>query len=815
MLEIRNITKNYKLNNGIVTALKGINISFRQNEFVSVLGPSGCGKTTLLNIIGGLDRYTNGDLLINGRSTKDYKDSDWDFYRNKTIGFVFQSYNLITHLSVLKNVEMALTLAGISKSERKARAIEALKKMGLESQVHKKPTQLSGGQMQRVAIARALVNNPQIILADEPTGALDSESGLQVMKLLKKVAEDRLVIMVTHNAELASKYSTRIIKLDDGQVVNDSHSYEYQPPIVVPTGAMPKRLIKKKKQKVSMSLLTAFSLSFHNLMNKKGRTFLTAFAGSIGIIGIALILALSVGVSSFIAGTERSSLSVYPIIISESSLSLDSLAAFLELPTTDKEKFPDTEEITTRKVIGGLLNNLGDMFATNDLEEVKGYLDQNFDEDLGYIKYSYSTQFNIYCNYLQREEYVKVNPFTDTLADSFKDLLTNVEGYLNMFTLWDELLDNEVLLRQQYELLGDSRWPSSKEEVIVVVDEYNQLNDYALFSLGLIAPNDLVKALGGSEIVTNKQFTVDELLNLRYRIMTNSDYYSFDEDAGTWLQSNMGRSDINFVESNSLELEVVGVVRPKKGATVSSLFGVVGYTNALTEYMVEHANTSSVVEAQMASPKKSIFSGASISSSEYIEILEDMGVADINKPSTIRIYANSFAKKDQITDFLGEYRELTGKKIGYTDTLGLLMSYIKTITNTVTYVLIGFSSISLVVSSIMIAIIIYTSVLERRKEIGVLRSIGAKKVDITNVFLAESGIIGLSSGFLGILTTILIAVPANLILKSLLKVSGLVSVVWWHSLILIGLSFVLSVIAGFIPAQIAANKDPVEALRNE
>lgn len=815
MLQLRNVTKNYKLNNGIVTALKGLNVAFRHNEFVSVLGPSGCGKTTLLNIIGGLDRYTNGDLLINGRSTKDYKDSDWDFYRNKTIGFVFQSYNLIAHLSVLKNVEMALTLAGISKSERKSRAIEALKKMDLESQIYKKPNQLSGGQMQRVSIARALVNNPQIILADEPTGALDSESGLQVMKLLKKVAEDRLVIMVTHNAELANKYSTRIIKLNDGEIVDDSHPYQYQPPIVVPTGAMPKRLIKRKKQKVSMSLFTAFSLSFHNLMNKKGRTFLTAFAGSIGIIGIALILALSVGVSSFIAGNERNSLSVYPIIISENSISLESLASFLEIPSSESEKFPNSEQITTRKVIGGLLNNLGDMFATNDLEKVKQYLDQNFEEDLGYIKYSYSTQFNIYSNYLQREEYVKVNPFTDTLADNFKDLIANFEGYLNMFSLWDELLDNDVLLKQQYELLGSSRWPTAKEEVIVVVDEYNQLNDYSLFSLGLIAPSDLLMALSGNEIVTNKQYTVDELLNLKYKIMTNADYYSYDQEADMWLQSNIGRADKAFVDGNSLELEVVGVVRPKKGATVSSLFGVVGYTRELTEYMVEHANNSPVVEAQMASPKKNIVSGARINSNEYISLLEEMGLADINKPSSIRIYANSFAKKDKITDFLGAYKEQTGKKIGYTDTLGLLMSYIKTVTNTVTYVLIGFSSISLIVSSIMIAIIIYTSVLERRKEIGVLRSIGAKKIDITNVFLAESGIIGLASGLLGIFATVMIAIPANLILKSLLRVSGLVSVVWWHALILVSLSLILSIIAGFIPAQIAANKDPVEALRNE
>lgn len=816
MLELRNVTKNYKLNNGMVTALKGVNVSFRKCEFVSVLGASGCGKTTLLNIIGGLDRYTNGDLLINGRSTKEYKDSDWDFYRNQTIGFVFQSYNLIAHLSVLKNVEMALTLAGISKSERKIRAVEALKKVDLESQIHKKPNQLSGGQMQRVAIARALVNNPQIILADEPTGALDAESGLQVMKLLKKVAEDRLVIMVTHNGDLANKYSTRIINLDDGEIINDSMPFTYIPPIIVCCKETKKaKKAKKKTKKVSMSLVTAFSLSFHNLLNKKGRTLLTAFAGSIGIIGIALILALSVGVSSFISGTEKSSLSVYPIVISKTNVSLDALSSFLTYPTSDKPKYPNSEEITTRKVIGGLLNNLAGMFSSNDLEEVKKYLDEDFNEDFGYIKYTYSTPFNIYCNHLQAEEYIKVNPFTDTLADSFKDILKNFETYINMFSLWDELLDNDALLKQQYELLGASHWPTSKEEVIVVVDEYNQLNDYALFSLGLIPPSDLLKALSGSEIVTSKQFTVEELLNLEYRIMTNADYYNFDEVSQSWNQNSLTRSDIEFVNNNALKLKVVGVVRPKKGATVSSIAGVVGYTKELTEYMVNHANDSEVVLAQMASPKKNIITGQSLKSADYIELLEELGVADINKPSNIRIYANSFAKKDKITDFLNDYKEKTGKKIGYTDTLGLLMTYIKTVTNTVTYVLVGFSAISLVVSSIMIAIIIYTSVLERRKEIGVLRSIGAKKVDITNVFLAESGILGLSSGLLGILVTILVAVPANLILNATIKVTGLVTVVWYHALILIGLSVVLSMVAGFIPSQIAANKDPVTALRNE
>lgn len=816
MLELKNVTKNYKLNNGIVTALKGINITFRKSEFVSILGASGCGKTTLLNIVGGLDRYTNGDLLINGRSTKEYKDSDWDFYRNKTIGFVFQSYNLISHLSVLKNVEIALTLAGISKSERKQRAIEALKKVDLASQIHKKPNQLSGGQMQRVAIARALINNPQIILADEPTGALDSESGLQVMELLSKVAEDRLVIMVTHNSDLATKYSTRIVKLSDGEIIDDSMPYAYEPPLIVNSCNVPKKLIKNKvKNKVSMSPFTALSLSFHNLMSKKGRTFLTAFAGSIGIIGIALILALSVGVSSFIAGTERSSLSVYPIIVGKNNISLDSLTSMLSYQATELEEYPDSEEITTRKVIGGVLNNLAGMFTTNDLEAVKSYLDEGFDEDWGYIKYDYSAQFNIYCDYLGEEDYIKINPYTDSLKDSLKEIVKSFESYINMLSLWDELINNEVILHQQYELLGNSKWPTSKEEVIIVIDQYNQLSDYALFGLGLLSPNDLLKAMAGSEIATSRKFSVDELLSLQYRIMANSDYYHFDEDSSVWQKESFARSDKAFVDANSLNLKVVGVVRPKKGSSVSSITGVIGYTHELTEYIINKAKDSEVVNAQIESPKKNIITNATIKTDEYQAILAEMGLADLSKPSMIRIYANSFAKKELITDYLDSHKELKGKRITYTDTLGLLMSYINTVTKTVTYVLIGFSSISLIVSSIMIAIIIYTSVLERRKEIGILRSIGAKKIDITNVFLAESGIIGLSSGILGMLVTILIAVPANLILKSVLSVGGLVTVVWWHALILVGLSVVLSMISGFIPSRIAAKKDPVSALRTE
>ncbi len=815
MLQLKNVTKNYKLNNGIVTALKGINITFRKNEFVSILGASGCGKTTLLNIVGGLDRYTNGDLLINGRSTKEYKDSDWDFYRNQTIGFVFQSYNLISHLSVLKNVEIALTLAGISKSERKQRAIEALKKVDLGAHVHKKPNQLSGGQMQRVAIARALINNPQIILADEPTGALDSESGLQVMELLKKVAEDRLVIMVTHNSDLANQYSTRIVKLSDGEITDDTMPYSYEPPVVVNTCNVPKRLIKnKQKNKISMSPFTALSLSFHNLMSKKGRTFLTAFAGSIGIIGIALILALSVGVSSFISGTERSSLSVYPILVGKNNVSLDSLTSLLTLQESNLEKYPKSEEITTRKVIGGVLNNLAGMFTTNDLEQVKVYLEEGFEEDWGYIKYDYSAQFNIYGD-IGEEEYIKINPYTDSLKDSLKEFLQSFENYMSLLSLWDELIDNDFVLSQQYELLGASRWPTSKEEVIIVVDEYNQLSDYALFGLGLLSPNDLLKALAGSEVATSKKYSVDDLLAIEYKIMANSDYYHFNENINSWQKENFSRSDKEFVDANALGLKVVGVVRPKKGAAASSITGVIGYTHELTEYIINKAKDSQVIAAQIDSPKKNIITNASIKPDEYQEILEEMGLADLSKPSMIRIYANSFAKKELITNYLDSHKELTGKRITYTDTLGLLMSYINTITKTVTYVLIGFSSISLIVSSIMIAIIIYTSVLERRKEIGILRSIGAKKIDITTVFLAESGIIGLSSGILGMIITILVAVPANLILKSMLSVTGLVSVVWWHALILIGLSVILSMISGFIPSRIASKKDPVTALRTE
>ena len=860
MLRLENITKNYEVGKQTTPVLKGVSVRFRRNEFVSILGQSGCGKTTLLNLIGGLDRATSGEIFIDGVSTKDYDNADWDTYRNRRIGFVFQSYNLIPHLSVLKNVELSLIISGVKKEERRTRALEALDKVGLKDQAKKKPSQLSGGQMQRVAIARALVNNPEIILADEPTGALDSRSGKEVMELLAEVAKERLVIMVTHNESLANEYSTRIVKMEDGVLVDDTDPYVVDEANVTASAknkgetnvydevfgkeqnadkkhkidvkraklnvkhsfrSLPAKFNKQLQHATSMKMTTAFSLSLTNLWNKKGRTFLTAFAGSIGIIGILLVLALSNGTSGYIAAMEENALSMYPIEITETGADVNAILSILSPSDEEKEKYPEGETIYTGKVITELINNLGNIMSTNDLEGLKAYLDTNFDTSKGSVKYDYGTTFDVYCNFVgDPEKYMKVNPFLEAMEDAvpgmFDAYLEEFQQIASMLSLWDEMVDDQRLLSQQYDLLGSSRWPTNYNEVVIVVDEYNQISDYLQFVLGLRKPSEVADAIVNGDKFAERTFTVDELLGVEYKVMTGSDYYHQNDD-GTWnhVADRNSQRTIEYVDANALTVKVVGVIRPKKNVEVTSITGIVGYTKGLTEYLSERATNSPIAVAQAESPNKNVVNGDRIKETEYSRIMRELGVADMDKPTTIKIYANSFEDKDYITSLIAQFGEETGKDIKYVDSLSIIMGFVETMTDVVTWVLIAFSAISLIVSSIMIAIIVYTSVLERKKEIGVLRSIGTSKSSISKVFIAESGIIGTVSGIIGVVVSWLLVLLIDLLLTMLLGIKGIASLVWWQPLIMFGVSILLAVLAGFIPARIAAQKDPVECLRSE
>ena len=908
MLKLFEITKEYKVDEESVLALHNVSVEFRRNEFVSILGPSGCGKTTLLNIIGGLDRYTSGDIQIDGVSTEEYDDVDWDTYRNKRIGFVFQAYNLIPHMTVLKNVQLSLTLAGVSKEEGRARAMEALRRVGLEKQAKKKPNQMSGGQMQRVAIARALVNNPDIILADEPTGALDSESGLQVMELLKEVARDRLVIMVTHNGQLAEEYSTRIINLKDGEIVGDTMPYDSSAEEAarerVHEGAedasaenasvgagVKKSFFARVKEKVrklrasdksSMSVATAINLSWTNLLSKKGRTLLTSIAGSIGIIGIVVVLALSNGVGAYIQTLEENALSQYPITLKEYDINTSALlSSALSQGGTAAEEYPDGTQVGVGNVLGSLLGNIEEVFVKNDLKALKQYLDDdnNFDKSLGTVKYGYGTTFNVYADDPAHlgESYMKVNPFTDAMGDLMGSFQGSgfISEMANAFTsTWDELSANQQLLDQQYELLGDSRWPQTANEVVVVVDKYNQLPDFAMFMLGLRSQDHLLDIiLPGHESEKEefyKPLDLSELLGKEYKLIANSDYY-VKQDDGTYNTVARDELDKSVIDSlNPLDIKVVGVVRPRQGVTVTSINGYVGYTHALTEMMLERASESDVAATVLdaalneinkgvkadddsrngivtkknfaayylpvtipqgveityiTNPDSPIIStttenglaaGTLVSNySMHVEIMRALGVADKDTPQTIKIYPSSFDNKAAIEDVLRAYGEETGQEVKYTDNLAIIMSFVREMSDTVTNVLVGFAAISLIVSTIMIAIIIYTSVLERRKEIGVLRSLGARKKDISRVFIAESGILGAYSGAIGVLLAVVFSVIGELVLRLLMQIEGLMAVSWWQCVTMFFVSILLSILAGFIPSRMAAKKDPTAALRSE
>lgn len=933
MLKLDKITKVYEMGDLKVEALKGISLEFRKNEFVSVLGPSGCGKTTLLNIIGGLDRYTTGDLVINNKSTKEYKDKDWDNYRNHSVGFVFQSYNLIPHQTVLENVELALTLSGVSKEERHKRAIAVLEKVGLKDKIKNKPNQLSGGQMQRVAIARALVNDPEIILADEPTGALDSTTSVQIMELLKEISKDKLIIMVTHNPELAEQYSSRIVKLLDGNLINDSNPFtqeegKKEKPLlsVSDDSELNKTQLKKKNTKKKMSFWTALSLSFKNLLTKKGRTILVSIAGSIGIIGIALILAISTGFSTYINKMQEDTLSSTPITIESKSIDFTSIVTQMFLDQAQNDKIThDKDGVYIKENITGILNNVGNNLNSNNLEKFYTHLEENYDEIKDYIngiQYTYSLNLEFYNPGDGTTLPENVQPNSMALMDMVikyalfyfeyqtKTIVTQLPGYSakieknGSYTIWDwvnknynedlgyirddlentadtetpgyiilksdevfsliskitgvnfgtgsgsgatsgaamtfsqmkvfyEMLDNEKLIKSQYDLVGkNSRFVENKNEALLVLDKNHEVDDYILYSLGLITDTQMDSTLksiirGDTE---KEKIDYDSILEnpIEYRVLTESDYYVLVGEEGSQSvldfrtlkptneelksayekieQDPTDQSALavfakqqqyetyykNAIQNTQNIVKIVGIVRPN-GATENGCLDVgVAYSADFTDSLITYYNSTVGVINGPVTP------------------------IDKGNPDTINIYINSFESKEHIKNFITKYNNNVANedKISYTDLAGMIMGTVSTIITSITYVLIAFVSVSLVVSSIMIGIITYISVIERTKEIGVLRSVGASKRDVKRVFTAESFIIGFASGMIGILTSLLLTIPINLVLKHFTGIWGLAALPVGGAIALVVISVVLTLIAGVIPANFAAKKDPVVALRS-
>lgn len=993
MLKLTNIRKTYTVGDLSVDALRGVSLEFRDNEFVSILGPSGCGKTTTLNIIGGLDRYTSGDLIINGRSTREYTDSDWDTYRNHSVGFVFQSYNLIPHQTILANVELALTLSGVSKAERHRRAKEALEQVGLTDHMHKRPNQLSGGQMQRVAIARALINNPDILLADEPTGALDSETSVQVMDLLREVAKDRLVIMVTHNPELAQAYSTRIIQLKDGEVIADSNPYESQEDAPALTGKE-----AKAGKKTSMSFPTALSLSLNNLMTKKGRTFLTAFAGSIGIIGIALILSLSSGINTYITKVQQDTLTSYPITIEAESVDMTSMLTSLMGISDEEESGTPREE--DRVYVSNVMYDMMDSMmnaetVTNNLKAFKEYLEEGGGgiTDLAQVYYGYDFKFDIY-NKDPDGKVVKSDVMSamETAMGSlyggdYTDYFNSMGSMYESFDVWQELLpgeDGQLVSSQvldQHELLY-GHWPEEYNQVILFVDDNNQVSDLMLYALGLVSVDEMNETLAalqaGEEVeVEDQSWSYEELCQTQFKLLLPYERYQYDANTNTYTDLSATQTGLEMLYNSNqtgITLQVVGVAR--SGSNGGMMSGSLGYTNALTQYAIDHTADSQLVKDQLANPDTDVITnlpfrqegdteptdqekaqaigeylltldaqsqaeayvdGMSQPSQQYVDDTVDaqmanitrediekmisqeyaaqmgvdaatldeyiagmsdeelfaqveeamaaqikeqyaaaakeqlsalpaaqlsamlaqaveqgpndqglsleqfvylydnymppthsdstyqdnldlMGYIDLESPSSISLYADTFKEKDKIADLITAYNQQVAEEdqISYTDYVALLMSSITDIISGVSYLLIGFVSISLVVSSIMIGIITYISVLERTKEIGILRAVGASKKDVSRVFNAETLIVGLGAGVLGIVVTLLLNIPINAAIHAvtgLTELSAALPPV--GGAILVAISAILTILAGLIPARLAAKKDPVEALRSE
>lgn len=848
MLELKKISKVYKLENFKQKALDNISINFRNCEFVSILGPSGSGKTTLLNIIGGLDNYTSGDLIINGISTKKYNDRDWDTYRNHKIGFVFQSYNLITHQTVLSNVELALTLSGVKSKERKKRAKDALKKVGLIEHINKKPNQLSGGQMQRVAIARALVNNPDILLADEPTGALDSKTSVQIMNLLKEVAKDRLVIMVTHNSDLAEKYSTRIIDLKDGEIKGDTNPYNKSDENNETT----------KDKKTNMNFLTALSLSLNNLMTKKGRTILTAFAGSIGIIGIALILSLSSGVQNYINRVQEETLTSYPLMIEDNSVDLTSVMTEQMDKLKKDENTKQSNKIYSNNMMTDTLSIMSSKVQSNNLKSFKEYIEKNkeINKYTTSIDYKYNIELQLYKSDIE-DKIVKVNPNTILSTMGITDMQASYFMFKDVFS---EIIDNDELNNQMYEIVS-GRMPKNYNEVVLVVDKNNRISDYVLYALGLKDQQELKdmfeKVRKGEKVVTtDTSYEYSELIGLKFKLLLNTDYY--EKVNGLWIDKSEDEEFLREKLKDSEEITIVGIIKPNKDSAVtSSTLGGILYTDSLEKHVLKKVEDSQIVKEQKQNPEINIITGLEFSDEEfnindlsfeqqmylsslnqeelaevitkykesysltYEKVLEKLGSIDLDNPSGIYIYAKDFESKDAIKNIVNDYNEQQRKNskeanvINYNDVVGMLMSSVTDIVDIISYVLISFVSISLVVSSIMIGIITYISVLERTKEIGILRAIGASKKDVSRVFNAETLIIGFTSGMFGILITVLLNIPINIIIKKLTGVSNITQLPLNGAIILIMISVILTIIAGLIPAKLASKKDPVESLRSE
>lgn len=855
MLQCKNIIKDYVSGDETVHALRDVSLSFREHEFVSILGQSGCGKTTFLNIIGGLDHYTSGDLIINGKSTKDYSDKDWDTYRNHQVGFVFQSYNLIMHQSVLSNVELALTLTGVNKEEKRKRAIEALDKVGLSDQIHKKPTQMSGGQMQRVAIARAIVNNPDIILADEPTGALDSATSVQIMEILKEISKDKLVIMVTHNPQLADEYSNRIIRLKDGTLVSDSNPFNEQEMNVDMS------VLKRP----GMSFKMACSLSLNNLMTKKARTFLTSFAGSIGIIGIALIMSLSHGMQSYIDQMENDTMASYPIEIQANSSDMSTLMTTMMGMKKKTEEHKDSK-IYSRPYVEDVLESLSSS-KKNNLSAFKSYIESSkgkeFRKTAKAIEYDYNLNLQVY-NENTDSGLVQVSPngLLDKLGMS--DMMSIQSQFMDSSAMtndqvWLSLPESKKLRDDEYQLV-EGKWPTNYNEVVLEVDENNEITDYALYSLGLLDQDELVKNYqkilnGETDKISKtklKSYSVDDILNLKFRLVLNSDLYQ--KVNGLWINQSENESYMKDVVSKSPEIKVVGIIKPSESTVSQPTMGGVYYTKAMEEYVTSKTENAQIVKEQKTNPNINIFtqtefaSGQKMSMSNltneqmmqlssmsqeelmnymntyneninatYDSNLTKLGVVDYSNPTKISLYASSFDGKEKLGDLITSYNKKQTKSnvITYNDFIGTMLSSVTSVVNIISYVLIAFVSVSLIVSSIMIGIITYISVLERTKEIGILRSIGASKKDITRVFNAETFIIGLISGVLGILITLVLNVPISMVVENMTGVSHIAKLPVNGAVFLIFIDLVLTILAGLIPSKIASKKDPVEALRSE
>ncbi len=916
MLVLKNIVKDYITGDTTVRALKGIDINFRESEFVAVLGPSGCGKTTLLNIIGGLDRYTSGDLQINGKSTKHFNDSDWDTYRNHSIGFVFQSYNLIQHQTVLSNVELALTLSGVSKKERRKRAIEALKKVGLENQIHKKPTQMSGGQMQRVAIARALINDPDILLADEPTGALDTETSVQIMELLKEISKDKLIIMVTHNPDLAETYSNRIIRCLDGEVISDSNPFE--PDENDKANEKIRLETTKEKGKKSMSFSSAFSLSINNLRTKSARTFLTAFAGSIGIIGIALVLALSNGIQVYIDRIQEDMLLSYPMTVEKQTFDLESvMTSFTGMTTEMVEGLENQEEgkVYVNESLMQMVNAFISESTSNNLDNFKKYIEDNqeeFDKVCNDVQYKYSTDLNIYRADTENG-LIKVNPSTMMenmpMMEGMGDMASQMTSMMPV-NAWIELIGDDELMDAQYDVIA-GKMPEKFNEVVLIVDGNNMINELVVYALGLKDQEEFTKnimqALASGESLENEditEYSYDEILDMKFKLVLSADYFVKDKKTGLWSDNSANDYFVKKLVDEGTELEIVGILKPDENNTLSLGTGGIGYMCDLMDYAIEETATREVVKEQLADKTKDVLTGLEFSNltvndfdlkdvelglidfnyldytpfmsmaegmdmsevnlmdmgamfgfddmtelqkklmegfltdeqvlaikqayvdtmaakSSFAGTLDKLGYSTFETPSIICFYPKSFEAKERLNELINYYNEQVAadghaeSQIKVSDYIGMLMSSLTTIIDIVTYVLVCFVAISLVVSSVMIGIITYISVLERTKEIGILRSIGASKKDIARVFNAETAVIGLGAGIIGILSTLLLEIPINLLLKYAAHIPAAASLPPVAAVILVIISVSLTLIAGLIPSRIAAKKDPVEALRTE